>query len=66
MSGISKIVSLKASLNQGLPEALKAAFPHVIPAEIPVFDSYSGELKPYGILGFIIAEATFFIYLYEK
>ena len=46
MSGILKIVSLKASLNQGLSEGLKVAFPNVIPAEIPVSYSY-GELEPH-------------------
>ena len=46
MSGILKIVSLKASLNKGLSEGLKVAFPNVIPAEIPVFYSY-GELEPH-------------------
>lgn len=66
MNGISKIVSLKAYLNRGLPEALKAAFPDIILAEIPVFDSYSGELEPYWISGFITAQATSFISLYEK
>ena len=28
-TGVEKIVGLKASLNRGLPEGLKAAFPHV-------------------------------------
>lgn len=65
MSGILKIVSLKASLNKGLSEGLKVAFPNVIPAEIPVFYSY-GELEPHWISGFITAEGTFFISLYEK
>lgn len=65
MAYFLKIVSLKASLNLGLSESLKIPFPHVMPAEIPVFDS-SGELEPHWISGFISAEGTFFISLYEK
>ena len=37
----------------------------MIPAEIPVSYSY-GELEPHWISGFITAEGTFFISLYEK
>jgi hypothetical protein len=34
-AGLHKIVSLRASLNKGLPDRLKAAFPNVIPEARP-------------------------------
>lgn len=33
--GLQKILSLKASMNNGLPEKLKAAFPVITPSERP-------------------------------
>ena len=32
ISGLHKIISLKASMNLGLPESLKTAFPDITPA----------------------------------
>lgn len=34
--GFQKIVSLRASMNKGLPDSLKALFPNVIPSSIPL------------------------------
>jgi len=33
--GMEKIVALKASLNQGLSDELKAAFPNIVPSPRP-------------------------------
>lgn len=46
LKGLLKIVSLKASLNLGLSDSLKAAYPNVIPAEILLYNLNS-ELEPY-------------------
>jgi len=35
MEGISKIVAIKASMNIGLSDELKSAFPGIIPAQRP-------------------------------
>jgi protein-arginine kinase len=46
IEGLQKIVNLKASLNKGLSEELKRAFPNTIPTERPeifdqkIFDPY--------------------------
>jgi hypothetical protein len=39
MEGLSKIVAIKASMNNGLPDELKAAFPNIIPAPRPLIES---------------------------
>ena len=36
MEGIKKLVSIKASMNRGLPDKLKEAFPYIIPVERPL------------------------------
>ena len=36
--GLRKIVALKASMNLGLSEKLKMAFPDVVPAERPIVE----------------------------
>lgn len=36
MEGMQKIVSIKASINRGLNETLKAAFPDTIPVSRPL------------------------------
>lgn len=36
MDGLEKIVAIKASINRGLSDELKAAFPHVIPVKRPI------------------------------
>lgn len=52
LKGLLNIVSLKASLNLGLSDSLKAAYPNVIPAEILLYNLNS-ELEPYWITGFL-------------
>lgn len=65
LKGLLDIVSLKASLNLGLSDNLKVAFPNVKPAEIPLYN-LTNKLNPYWITGFLSAEANFFISLYEQ
>lgn len=39
MEGLHKIVAIKASINQGLTEKLKTAFPNITPIQIPQTES---------------------------
>jgi hypothetical protein len=43
--GLEKIIAIKATINNGLSEELKANFPNVIPVERPVVEN-SIELNP--------------------
>lgn len=53
--GLLKIVSIRASINRGLTEELKAAFPDVIPAPTPRIGDI--EIKdPHWLSGFIAGE----------
>lgn len=38
LAGLEKIVSIKASINLGLSDSLKAAFPNINPVSRPVTD----------------------------
>nr|YP_009262021.1 LAGLIDADG endonuclease [Chrysoporthe austroafricana]AMX22096.1 LAGLIDADG endonuclease [Chrysoporthe austroafricana] len=61
--GLQKIVSIRASLNRGLPLKLKEAFPDIIPVEILnnlTIVKYN-NLSPEWVAGFITGESNFFI-----
>ncbi len=45
MDGLEKIVAIKASINKGLSDELKAAFPHVIPVKRPIVTPLAGVKK---------------------
>lgn len=57
--GLLKFLSLKASLNQGLPDGLKTAFPNIVPQERPVVEC-EGLHNPNWLAGFACAESCFF------
>jgi len=58
--GFSKIVSIRASMNKGLPETLKIAFSDVTPYTIPL--AVSSEIRdPNWVVGFTEAEGCFFV-----
>ena len=67
LEGLQKIVNLRASLNWGLPNNLKEAFPEVIPGEkYNKFSPCQGEsiynnLLPEWVAGFSTGESNFFI-----
>lgn len=65
LPGLLKIFSLKAILNKGLPDTVKAEFPDVIPANVPELKIPS-KLNPHWLSGFITAEGSFFISLYPN
>nr|QCW06912.1 hypothetical protein [Drechslerella brochopaga] len=58
LEGLQKIVNLKASLNKGLSEELKRAYPNTIPTERPqIFDQKIFD--PYWLAGFTSGEGCF-------
>ena len=62
MEGLQKIVSIKAVLNKGLPDNLKAAFSDIVPAIRPQVMSKI-ILNPYWISGFVSGEGCFYLVL---
>ena len=62
VEGLQKIVNIRASMNKGLPETLKKAFPNAIPQETK--KSLVTTLKvinPNWVVGFTEAEGCFFV-----
>jgi hypothetical protein len=58
--GFLDIVSIKASLNWGLPENLKNAFPNIVPKVRPAIELKSIQ-DPHWIAGFADGESCFFV-----
>ena len=65
LPGLLKIFGLKATLNKGLPERVKAEYPDIIPATHLEF-KIPFSLNPDWLSGFITAEGSFFISLYPN
>lgn len=63
--GILKIISIKASLNLGLPDVLSKAFPNIIPKDRPVVE-YTGIPDPHWITGFADGESCFFVDIFKS
>lgn len=62
--GLLKIISIRASLNKGLSERLKASFPNIVPALKPsVTDIYIRD--PQWLAGFITGEGCFLVDIYK-
>jgi hypothetical protein len=47
LSGLHKIVAIKAKMNLGLSESLQAAFPDVLPMSRPAFFFYLPPFSPH-------------------
>jgi hypothetical protein len=60
--GLSKIVAIKASMNLGLSDKLKSAFPNIIPVDRPVVVDQVIQ-DPNWIAGFTSGEGCFYIRL---
>lgn len=60
LSGLQKIVALKASMNLGLSDLLKRAFPYVTPEVRPIVVDKAIP-DPQWLAGFVSAEGCFFI-----
>ena len=59
IEGLNKLVNIKASMNLGLSDRLKAEFPLYTPVERPIIDYDSIILDPHWISGFVSAEGNF-------
>lgn len=62
--GLKAIIDIKASLNRGLSEELKAIFPNTIPVKRPVVVNQVIP-DPQWLAGFITAEGNFFLNVYK-
>lgn len=58
--GILDILSIKASLNLGLSDVLKKAFPNIVPKDRPVVE-FKGISDPHWLAGFADGESCFFV-----
>ncbi len=58
--GLRKVISIKASINKGLSEPLKEAFPDVTPAARPVRENIS-IYDPQWLAGFTSGEGSFMV-----
>ena len=64
--GLKKIVAIKASMNQGLSEKLKLAFPDVVPVVRPLVENLQGKIiDPNWLAGFTSAEGCFRINIFK-
>lgn len=57
--GILKLVAIKASINRGLSDEQKLAFPNITPVEKPIIIR-ENTVDPYWLAGFTYAEGCFF------
>lgn len=64
LNGLLKIVGLKASINKGLKESIKAAFLNAIPVQRPLVKRLP-NLDPYWLAGFITGEGRFFVNVFK-
>jgi hypothetical protein len=60
MEGIKKLVSIKASMNRGLTDKLKEAFPGIIPNVRPLVPNYTIP-DPYWVAGFMSGEGSVYV-----
>jgi hypothetical protein len=64
LSGLHKIVAIKAKMNLGLSESLQAAFQDVLPMSRPLVNKPS--ICPEWIAGFASAEGCFFVNIFKS
>jgi LAGLIDADG endonuclease. len=62
IKGIVKIISIKASMNKGLSEKLKEAFPSIILTKRPI-NFFQNIKDPQGLTGFVDGEGCFHIHI---
>lgn len=60
--GLKKILSLKASINLGLPDQLDRAFPDIVPVIRPILNSPALIQDFHWLAGFTDAEGCFFCF----
>ena len=61
LEGVKDIVAIRASLNKGLSDELKASFPNVTPYPRFVRTSYHLIPNPYWMAGFVSGEGCFYV-----
>ena len=61
LSGLQKLVAVRASMNKGLSDELKAAFPNITPVQRPLVKVPTDSINPYWLAGFASGEACFFV-----
>lgn len=59
--GLQEIVNIRASINLGLSDKLKIAFPNTVPIKRPSI-SHGGILDPYWFAGFTSGEGCFSVH----
>ena len=65
LPGLLKVFSLKVNLNKGLPEIVKKEFPDIQAYDLPKI-KIPNSFNPNWLAGFITAEGSFYISLYES
>lgn len=63
--GIRKILAIKASINLGLSDTLKSAFPNTVPVDRPKVE-FSGIPDPQWLAGFVDGEGMFLVVIQKK
>ena len=63
--GFHKILAIRASMNKGLPSALKEAFPNIIPSVRPNIRDYK-ITDPNWLVGFTTAEGCFLVRIMDR
>jgi len=64
-AGLAKIVAIKASMNRGLSEELKVAFPKIIPIARPLVQNLPIP-NPQWVAGFASGEGSFMCMIYKS
>lgn len=65
MDGLQKIINIRSSMNLGLSDKLKAAFPQTSPVLRPEV-TFNEITDPAWVAGFVDGEACFFINHYKS
>ena len=65
--GFIKIVAIKAAMNRGLSDELRAAFPGIVPAVRPLVENPQKQIiDPNWLAGFTSAEGCFYINIFKS
>lgn len=65
IEGLRKIVNLKASINSGLSDGLKKAFPDTVPVQRPLVKDQIIK-DPHWLAGFASGEGSFYIKIFKS
>jgi hypothetical protein len=60
LKGLQQLVSIRASMNKGLPDELNNAFPNIKPVQRPTVE-FKGIPDPHWVAGFVDGEGCFFV-----